>query len=224
MIKAVLLCLSLVMSSVGFAFSANREIVIHPFVFDKIQYKFDGTQAARAINFQKFGLMVVAFQARTNDETGVPAAFILLGKQTEGKEFRPIQYVSGNEYFNKLEMYDLDGDGIGEVFFWHQGGMHHMDLDVYKIEDSRLKRIFRGGSAEGIETLERPHAFSIKIYRDKFDVPGWSEATPTDRYEIWVWQKDKFVFDKKQSTVKSPQTIERVIKRYVDRYWQQPVH
>ena len=155
-------------------------------------------------------MIVVGFQARTADTEGYPASFVLLGTKIAEGKFRPLQYMSGNDYFNKIEMYDLDANGVGKIFLWSSGGAHYQDLGVYEIYDKKLIQIFDAGagSACGIDELKdsRGHFSAIKIYREKLDVPGWSEADcPSDRYEFWTWQKWRFVFDKKRSSVKSPQ-------------------
>ena len=223
MIRFILISLGFLLSTNVFASSGNNQIVIHPFVFSvghskQFQFKVDSSKAIGAFSFPKLGLTIVGFQARSNDNVQVPVSFMILGHMASGNKFIPLQYVSGNDYFYKIELFDLDGDGTGEVFFWQGGGAHHMDLSVYKIKNNRLKLIFDGGSAEGLEVVDEVEGLSIRIYRDKFDVPGWSEADPTDRYEVWGWKDHKFEFDKKLSTVKSPYKIGEESQRYLNKY------
>ncbi len=218
MIRFILIFLSFLLSTNVIASSGNNQIAIHPFVFDKFHYKADTSKPMGEIAFSKLGLTAVGLQARSNDKDEIPLSFLILGHKTSGNKFMPLQYVSGNDYFYKIELFDLDGDGTGEVFFWHGGGAHHMDLSIYKIKNNRLKLLFNGGSAEGLEVEDGVDWLLIKIYRDKFDVPGWSEASPTDRFEVWVWKEHKFEFDKKLSTVKSPQSIGEETQRYVNAY------
>ncbi len=185
----------------------NNQIVTPSFTFNKLQY--NPTSDPQTLSLSD-SLVVVGFQARTADSVSVPTSFIALGKKN-GEKFKYLQYLSGNDYYSKLELHDLASDGISEIFFWSTGGAHHQDLDVYKIHNKKLEKIFTAGSACGLDELKdgRGRLSAIKIYFGKLDVPGWSYADcPSDRYTVWKWEKDKFIFDKKQSSVNEQSTVE----------------
>ena len=187
------------------AFAQHQQITIQPFIFENYKYKVDSDKKMDVVILPKGGLMVVGFQGRSDDETAVPRSFLVLGRQTDKHVFVPLQYLNGNDHYIKIEMYDLNGTGEEEIFFWSFGGTHYTDLEVYKIENNQLKEIFEAGSSCNVEILKTADSFAIKKEREKFDDPKWSYPDPSDRYEVWVWHNGEFEFSKERSTLASPE-------------------
>ena len=92
---------------------------------------------------------------------------------------------------------DIDSDNLPEILFWSNGGAHHVDLSIYKIKNNRLNKIFKIGSACGINVTPKSNPLRIKVGIPKFDKPGWSYADEPD-WEMWIWNGKRF---SKETTV-----------------------
>ena len=149
-----------------------------------IRYDFDGDGKMATL---------VGFQGRTIDEVGVPMSFVMIGEDTNGK-FAPTFTLAGNDYFDKVELKDVDGDERDEIVFWSAGGAHHTDLDIYKYSKGKVRKIFSAGSACGIDLLTGKPT-TIRVGRPK-DEPGWCYGSQDFLYEVWQWDGEKFTINR----------------------------
>lgn len=142
---------------------------------------------------------LVGFWAETDPKLRIPQSLIVIGSEEKGKFF-PELVIPGNDYFSRVELKDIDSDGLSEILFWSGGGAHYTSLDIYKYNKCKIRNLFSNGSACGVETQKNP--FTIKIYREDFDNPKWCYAMETNKYEIWQWDGKKLSYNKALSTTK----------------------
>jgi hypothetical protein len=204
-ICATLLLLFIVLGGSALVITQDVSIIPHVFIFEGHRYRVDTEFAAgRAVTIQQDfdgdgkAETLLGFQARTDDEVGVPGSFIMLGHKTQNK-FIPEIIRKGHDYFHKVELKDTDSDGRSEILFWSGRGAHYTDLDIYKYVKGEIKQFFSKGSACGVQIIEGK-SFRIKVFHEKFDVPNWNYTQRTDRWEIWEWDGRQFVFNEGLST------------------------
>jgi hypothetical protein len=207
--RAMLFILMLVVASPLYAADSalihNANLMPKVFRYDGKKYAVDKEGKNLAIQYGidgKGGIdTIIGFQGRTHDSDAVPQAFLSIGKIIKDK-YKQRFLIAGNDYFDKIELKDLNRDGKKEILFWTGGGAHHTNLDIYQYSQGRMKRIFSDGSACLMSIDESAAVFKVRIGREKFDDPKWSYAQGTDRFEVWEWNGKGFAYNQKASTSK----------------------
>jgi hypothetical protein len=165
---------------------------LSPYLNITIRADFDGDRRQETL---------VGFQAYAyTSDFKVPVAFIAIGKEVRGR-FDP-ELLMGNEYFKRIELYDIDGDKLPEILFWSEGGAHFVTLDIYKYQRGALQRIFGNASACSIEFEKDPKKPRIKIGREQWEKTEWTYKSGNFAYEIWEWDGSEFRYDEDSSTSK----------------------
>ena len=159
---------------------------------------------------------LIGFQVASNDDVKVPASFLVLGKYNKAK-FIPIVILQGNDYFNKIQLEDINKDGMSEILFWSSGGAHYTSLGIYQYRKGKMKQIFSNGSACGVDFYNGSGSVTIKIGRAQLEKPNWSYASGDYLWEVWQWDGRKFAYNKKLSTsrlIREGEEINRFVKKY----------
>ncbi|MEI8348672.1 MAG: hypothetical protein WCI77_00825 [Candidatus Omnitrophota bacterium] len=199
------------LDAAGSAVISDASTMPKNFVFEKIKYKI-----SQHINFGKnitiqhdldgdgmvetiVGLQAVADQEGVQEQ--FPRSFLIMGSDT-GDRLALHYIIPGNDYFEKLELKDMDGDGLSEIVFWQTGGDHYTSLDIYKYHKGNIKRIFHDGSSCSVRIEGYNYPYKIKVGREKWDEQEWCHAQGTERYEAYIWNGKKFVYRERLSTSK----------------------
>ncbi|MFA5088434.1 MAG: hypothetical protein WC552_05305 [Candidatus Omnitrophota bacterium] len=202
--------------------AASEETVLLPDSFQLEGYSYcPGTKEMIAVrhDFNGDGQMetLVGFQGYTDDEGSVPASFVMMGTEQDNK-IKPMFILRGSDYFDKVELKDIDADGVPEIAFWSGGGAHYTDLDIYKYTDGGIKKIFSNGSACPVEFDDTTGFVRIKIGRERWDKPDWSYASGENLLEVWEWNGKEFQFKPNLSSVKKPLSESEGPQGYIDSY------
>ena len=146
----------------------------------------------------------------------VPWSFIAIGK--EKNDTLDLEYViPGNNYFYKIELKDMDNDGLYEIIFWQNGGVHYTNLDILKYHNGILELLFSNGSACSIEIEGNSYPYRIKIGRENWEKEGWDYASGEPLWQVYVWNGKEFIFSEKLSTVGREIDEKEAIQKYVDK-------
>lgn len=205
--KSLLMCLLLVASflsnSASFAtpqpiITKDASAMAKTFRFEDRDYVVSVSQEPITIKYDFDGdgniETLVGFQGETDPKLKAPLSFIALIKDENGKP--NLDFITaGNDYFSKVELKDVDKDGLLEILFWSAGGAHYTNLDIYKYTHGKMNKLFSNGSACKV-SVEDKTPFAIKIGREKWNNPNWSYAAGTDLWEIWEWNSKEFVKNK----------------------------
>ncbi len=157
---------------------------------------------------------LMGFQAVSDDEEKQAVDFIALIVENK---IKPGIIISGADYFNKIELKDIDKDGLPEILFWSQGGAHCTNLDIYKYSKGKMKQLFSNLSPCGIDFIDI-NPPTIKIARERWDKSGWSYGTANGDYlwEVWQWDGKIFQYRRNLSTT-CPLSVEDLEQRLVNR-------
>ena len=208
-LAVILVVVILFFASSSYVYKAvvnKREgVVLDKFKFGNFTYRVDEDIHPQIIrcDFDGDGRIetLIGFQGRTDDDVGVPASFIAIGREKNGK-FNTEIILDGNDRFSAIDLSDIDKDGLYEIVFWSGGGAHHTDLDIYKYSKGKMNRLFRNGSACEVLVENNPYYYRIKIGVDKLDDPKWCYAEGTDTFQVYDWDGNKFAYNKKLRTAK----------------------
>jgi len=213
--KKYLLCVSILIASAIRLYAADVVVandaasMPRTFVFDKINYKIsrysnidknitiqcdiDGDGRAETI----VGLQAAAEQSNGQEQS--LRSFLVVGKTLGGKLVLH-DVIPGNDYFEKLELKDMDGDSLPEIVFWQAAGDHYTSLDIYKYRKGSIRRIFHDGSSCSVRIEGYGYPYKIKVGREKWDEQEWCHAQGTERYETYVWNGKAFAYHERLST------------------------
>ncbi len=128
---------------------------------------------------------ISGFQGLSNDDVRIPVAFLVISKD------ETVQTISGNSYFTKFELIDIDNDGYSEIVFWSAGGAHYTQVDIYKYSKGQIKSIFSRGSACGIDLKKDDGVYMIRVGQPIWDDPEWNYSKEP-LWETWKWTEDRF--------------------------------
>jgi len=141
---------------------------------------------------------IVGFQSRNTDGE-IPVSFMAIGK--EKNDTLDLEYIiPGNDYFDKIELKDMDSDGLYEIIFWQSGGAHYTNLDILKYRKGKMERLFSDGSACAVYIEGDSYPYKIKVGREKWDDKDWCYAAGTDSFEAYTWNGTRFSYNTKLST------------------------
>lgn len=158
---------------------------------------------------------IIGFQAR-NVKDEIPISFIVIGKE-KNDELEPEYVIPGNEYFYTIELKDVDNDGLNEIIFWQNGGVHYTSLNILKYHNHTLKSLFSDGSACSIGIEGDVYPYKIKVGREQWEKEGWCYATGEPLWQVYVWNGKKFIFSKELSTDSHEISENEATERYVDK-------
>lgn len=146
-------------------------------------------------------------------EDDFPASFTLIYDKDDDGEYELKQTILNGETPKKMDIADIDYDGVQDIILYDHSGNHYTQLRVYSFRDGVYNCLFENGTAcfkYDVMVSDKPTR--ILIGRENWDEEGFCYANSGERAleEVWEWNGAEFEYSPEHSTVRMIPEIEAI--------------